>query len=122
MSSSSYPIRRVAVLGAGVMGSGIAAHLANAGIPSVLFDMVPKDAGSKPAARNKFALAGIQTATIDGQSPSEEAIRSHKYPYARPTFFYTNGEPSGEAARFIEFVLSAEGQTIARKVGFVTRN
>ena len=28
-------IRRAAVLGAGVMGSGIAAHLANAGIPSV---------------------------------------------------------------------------------------
>jgi phosphate transport system substrate-binding protein len=69
-----------------------------------------------------LSAPGIQTATIDGQSPSEEAIRSHKYPYARPTFFYTNGEPSGEAARFIEFVLSAEGQTIARKVGFVTRN
>ena len=69
MSSSSYPIRRVAVLGAGVMGSGIAAHLANAGIPSVLFDMVPKDAGSKPAARNKFALAGIQTATTLKPAP-----------------------------------------------------
>lgn len=35
-------IKKVAVLGAGVMGSGIAAHLANAGIPSYLFDIVPK--------------------------------------------------------------------------------
>lgn len=35
------PIRRVAVLGAGVMGSGIAAHCANAGIPVVLLDIVP---------------------------------------------------------------------------------
>ena len=34
-------IRRVAVLGAGVMGSGIAAHLANAGIPVLLLDIVP---------------------------------------------------------------------------------
>ena len=34
----SKPIRRVAVLGAGVMGSGIAAHCANAGIPVVLED------------------------------------------------------------------------------------
>lgn len=59
---SSYPIRKVAVLGAGVMGSGIAAHLANAGIPSVLFDIVPKDAGTDPKARNMFALKGIETA------------------------------------------------------------
>ncbi|MEJ7604227.1 MAG: 3-hydroxyacyl-CoA dehydrogenase family protein, partial [Kofleriaceae bacterium] len=39
----THPIRRVAVLGAGVMGSGIAAHCANAGIPVVLLDIVPKD-------------------------------------------------------------------------------
>ena len=34
-------IKKVAVLGAGVMGQGIAAHLANAGVPSVLYDIVP---------------------------------------------------------------------------------
>jgi len=38
-------IRKVAVLGAGVMGQGIAAHLANAGIPSLLFDIPPKEVG-----------------------------------------------------------------------------
>jgi 3-hydroxyacyl-CoA dehydrogenase len=36
-----YQIRRAAVLGAGVMGAAIAAHLANAGIPSLLLDIVP---------------------------------------------------------------------------------
>ncbi|MCO4743451.1 MAG: enoyl-CoA hydratase/isomerase family protein [Proteobacteria bacterium] len=57
-------IRRVAVLGAGVMGSGIAAHLANAGIDSLLYDIVPGDAreSSDPKARNAFALKGIATA------------------------------------------------------------
>ena len=35
------PIRTVAVLGSGVMGGGIAAHLANAGIPVLLLDIVP---------------------------------------------------------------------------------
>ena len=35
-------IKKAAVLGAGVMGSGIAAHIANAGIPVVLLDIVPK--------------------------------------------------------------------------------
>ncbi|MGB8954822.1 MAG: 3-hydroxyacyl-CoA dehydrogenase NAD-binding domain-containing protein [Tumebacillaceae bacterium] len=36
-------IRKVAVLGAGVMGAGIAAHLANVGVNSLLLDIVPKD-------------------------------------------------------------------------------
>ena len=37
------PIRKAAVLGSGVMGSGIAAHLANIGIPTLLLDMVPHE-------------------------------------------------------------------------------
>ena len=36
-------IRSAAVIGAGVMGSGIAAHIANAGIPVFLLDIVPQD-------------------------------------------------------------------------------
>jgi phosphate transport system substrate-binding protein len=42
-----------------------------------------------------------------------------KYPYARPTFYYTNGEPKGELAKFVDFTLGAEGKKIAEKVGFV---
>src|SRR4051812_10307509 len=38
---AAEPIKKVAVLGAGVMGSGIAAHVANAGIPVLLLDIVP---------------------------------------------------------------------------------
>lgn len=63
-------IRRVAVLGAGVMGSGIAAHLANAGVPVLLLDIVPpkpseedQKAGLKPddpRFRNKLALKGLE--------------------------------------------------------------
>jgi 3-hydroxyacyl-CoA dehydrogenase len=53
-------IEKVAVLGAGTMGSRIAAHLANAGIPSVLLDIVPPDADGPT--RNKFAAAGLEGA------------------------------------------------------------
>ena len=42
-------IQKAAVLGAGVMGSGIAAHIANAGIPVVLLDIVPKGATNRNA-------------------------------------------------------------------------
>jgi 3-hydroxyacyl-CoA dehydrogenase len=43
-------VRRAAVLGAGTMGSRIAAHLANAGIPTILLDLPPKSAMERPLA------------------------------------------------------------------------
>jgi len=54
-----YQIRRAAVLGAGVMGAAIAAHLANAGIPSLLLDIVPPDAAKD---RDKIARVGLEKA------------------------------------------------------------
>ena len=42
-------IERAAVLGAGVMGSGIAAQIANAGVPVLLLDVVPEGAGDRSA-------------------------------------------------------------------------
>src|SRR5574340_1164131 len=55
----AYQIRKVAVLGAGVMGAAIAAYFANVGIPSLLLDIVPPDAG---ADRNKVARIGLEKA------------------------------------------------------------
>ena len=65
-------IKKAAVLGAGVMGSTIAAHLANVGIPSFLLDIVPPeltDAEKKkgltfqsPEVRNRFAISGKKRA------------------------------------------------------------
>ncbi len=43
MSSSTLRIRKAAVLGAGVMGAQIAAHLTNAGVDTILFDLAAKD-------------------------------------------------------------------------------
>ncbi len=64
-------IKKVAVLGSGVMGSGIAAHLANCGVPSVLLDIVPRytekdeKAGvdkDSPAFRNRLAIENLAAA------------------------------------------------------------
>src|SRR5512145_3310686 len=56
-------IERVAVLGAGVMGSGIAAHLANAGMRVLLLDVVPGDApAGDGAARDRLAAGGLENA------------------------------------------------------------
>src|SRR5438128_4997886 len=53
-------IEKVAVLGAGTMGARIAAHIANAGVPCYLFDIVPPDADGP--ARNQIAAAGLEAA------------------------------------------------------------
>ncbi len=53
-------IHKVAILGTGTMGARIAAHFANAGIPSYLFDIVPPDADAP--GRNKIAAAGLEAA------------------------------------------------------------
>src|SRR5437016_14669256 len=53
-------INKVAILGAGTMGTRIAAHFANASVPSYLFDIVPADADVP--ARNKIAAAGLDAA------------------------------------------------------------
>ncbi|MDY0058209.1 MAG: 3-hydroxyacyl-CoA dehydrogenase NAD-binding domain-containing protein [Myxococcota bacterium] len=63
---------KVAVIGAGVMGSGIAAHLANAGIPCLLLDIVPREVTPEeekrgltlesPEVRNRLALQSLQGA------------------------------------------------------------
>ena len=42
-------IKKVAVIGAGVMGAGIAAHVANAGVPVVLLDIVAKGSPNRSA-------------------------------------------------------------------------
>src|SRR5258708_2085939 len=69
-------VKKAAVLGAGTMGAQIAAHLANAGIPTLLLDIVPRDAGSAPEGaaetrpsgrvhefdRNRIARAGFEAA------------------------------------------------------------
>lgn len=49
MSKKAQKIEKVAVIGSGVMGSGIAAQIANAGVPVVLLDIVPKDAEDRSA-------------------------------------------------------------------------
>jgi phosphate transport system substrate-binding protein len=63
---------------------------------------------------------GVKVVPIDGILPTKASIQGKTYLYSRPTFYYTNGEPIGMAKAFLDFTLSAKGQTIAEQVGFVT--
>jgi len=64
-------IKKVAVLGSGVMGSRIACHFAGVGVQVLLLDMVPKEAteSAKPAERNKLVNDALTAAIKSNPSP-----------------------------------------------------
>lgn len=64
-------IKKIAVLGSGVMGSRIACHFAGVGIQVLLLDMVPKEAAesTKPAERNKLVNDTLASAIKSNPSP-----------------------------------------------------
>ncbi len=77
-AAGASPIRKVGVVGAGVMGAGIAAHVANAGLPVVLLDIVPGGAAkavermlrADPAPfMGKGAARLVQAGDLDGGLP-----------------------------------------------------
>jgi 3-hydroxyacyl-CoA dehydrogenase len=74
----TYSIRKATVIGAGTMGAGIAAHLANVGIHVYLLDIVPTELTQKeksrgqdfnhPAVRNRFASEGLARVVANSRS------------------------------------------------------
>lgn len=78
-------IKKAAVLGSGVMGSGIAAHLANIGIPTLLLDIVPRELTKEEEAkgltlqdkqvRNRISATSIQK--LLKQKPAPLAVKKN---------------------------------------------
>jgi phosphate transport system substrate-binding protein len=78
--------------------------------------------------KNKYALGYIglgyldktvKGLTVNGIEASAKTVLSKTYPIARPLYVYTNGQPKGETAKFVVFLLSLDGQKIVAREGFV---
>ena len=78
--------------------------------------------------KNKYALGYIglgyldetvKDLTVNGVKASEKTALSKEYPVSRFLYMYTNGEPKGETAKYIKFVLSPAGQKLVKDEGFV---
>src|SRR5450631_1184580 len=87
-------------------------------------EQIASEVGKNPNGVGYVGLAytkagGIRVVSIDGVLPSVQTVHAKTYPYARPTFYYTNGDPTGLAKQFLDFTISAAGQKIAAQVGFV---
>ena len=79
-------------------------------------------------AKNRYAIAylgigyvnkSVKPLQVNGITASIQTALSNEYPLSRELYMYTNGEPTGDVAKFIAFVKSAEGQKIVTKEGFV---
>ena len=68
-------IKKIAVLGSGVMGSRIACHFAGIGVQVLLLDIVPEEArdSTNPAQRNKIVNDSLQAADFIVESSVAEA-------------------------------------------------
>ena len=80
-------------------------------------------------AQNRYAIGyigigyvdkSIKVLKVEGKTASDKTVRDASWPIARPLFMYTNGKPSGVRAKFIDFVLSGEGQKIVNEVKYVS--
>jgi phosphate transport system substrate-binding protein len=61
----------------------------------------------------------VKALTVDGVKCTKETILSGKYGLSRPLFMYTNGKPSGDIKKLIDFILGKVGQKIVEEEGFV---
>ncbi|MEM3399886.1 MAG: PstS family phosphate ABC transporter substrate-binding protein [Candidatus Micrarchaeia archaeon] len=69
--------------------------------------------------RSDVKIIGVKKdAGSPAYKPTKQTVASGTYPIARSLNFYTNGEPKGEVKKFVDFVLSDEGQAIVENVGY----
>jgi len=69
------------------------------------------------AKQKAVSVAGDQNSEY--VTPTIDNVIKGKYPISRPLFLYTNGQPQGLVGKFVNFVLSKEGQEIVLKTDFV---
>jgi phosphate transport system substrate-binding protein len=87
-------------------------------------EQIAAEVGKNPNGVGYVGLAymkagGIKVVPIEGLMPSQASVINKTWPYARPTFYYTNGEPNGLAKQFVDFTTGNDGQKIVNRVGFV---
>ena len=74
MAQEAGAINKVAVIGSGVMGSGIAAQIANAGVPVLLLDIVGKDAADRSSVARGAVERMLKTEPAPLMSPRNAAL------------------------------------------------
>jgi phosphate transport system substrate-binding protein len=79
-------------------------------------------------ANNRYAISylgmgylnkNVKAIDVNGVNATAQRVLSKQYPLSRELYMYTNGEPKGEVAKFVNFLKGPEGQKIVAREGFV---
>ena len=68
---------------------------------------------------SKYAKTSVRAISVNHVEPSEKTIASGGYPVSRDLYFFTNGESKGDAAKYIDYVLSDKMDEQIREAGFI---
>jgi phosphate transport system substrate-binding protein len=67
------------------------------------------------ASASKYAREHVKVIAVNDVEPTEENIRKRKYLISRPLTIATKGTATGDVRKFIQFMLSSEGQKFVAK-------
>jgi phosphate transport system substrate-binding protein len=80
-------------------------------------------------AQNRFAIGyigigyfdkSVKALKVNDKHATSNSVRDGSWPIARPLYMYTNGTPSGVIGKFINFMMSKEGQKVVNEVKYVS--
>ena len=83
-----------------------------------LVDLVGKTPCAIGYSSFAYAVPGVKTACISAETggscidPNSKSITDGSYPMMRPLYLYTNGQPEGEIKKYMDWVVSEDGQCI----------
>lgn len=80
--------------------------------PSDCLAFVAANPGAVTFATVAYAIPGVRTILVDGVEPTPVRVVDSSYLLSRPLLLVTRGQPTGSAAAFLDFMLSADGQAI----------
>jgi phosphate transport system substrate-binding protein len=69
---------------------------------------------------NKMAgSSGVKALSVDGFTPNRQTIQNNAYPFTQTVYAVTIGNESENTKKFIEWILSPQGQELVEKTGYI---
>ena len=83
------------------------------------FKLYKYDYKSEKWIERKTKVARLkETSSFDGIAPNKQTIQNNTYPFIQTVYAVTTGNESENAKKFIEWILSPQGQELAEKTGY----
>lgn len=118
-SSGTYEYFKEVVVANDIEDAEYSPEMLNLASNQAIVDEVKNNAGAIGYVGLGYLTDEIKVAEVDGIAASAETAKDGSYAISRYLYMYSDGEPTGTLAAYLEWILGAEGQAIATDQGFV---